>query len=75
MWTQIRLLLVEQSDLAPHCLSKGLLKYFSRQFAVIGLNISFNLETVKSVVPEKKKQRVFTIYGHPRLFGQVAWTN
>ena len=26
VWTQIRLLLEEQSDLGPHCLQKGLLK-------------------------------------------------
>ena len=27
MWTQIRLLLEEQSDLGPHCLEQLLLKY------------------------------------------------
>ena len=41
MWTQIRLLLMEQSDLDLHCLLKRLLKHFSRQqkqmtFVVIG---------------------------------------
>ena len=31
MWTQIRLLLQEQSDLGLHYLSNRLLKHFSRQ--------------------------------------------
>ena len=42
MWTQIRLLLQEQSNLGPHCLTKRLLKQFSRRqkqttFVVIGV--------------------------------------
>ena len=41
MWTQIRLLILEQSDLSLHCLLERLLKYFSRRqkqsnFVVIG---------------------------------------
>ena len=41
MWTQVRLLLLEQSDLSLHCLLERLLKHFSRRqklmnFIVIG---------------------------------------
>ena len=41
VWIQIRLLLLEQSDLSLNCLIKRLLKHFSRQqrqtiFVVIG---------------------------------------
>ena len=42
MWTKIRLLLQEQSDLGLHCLLERLLKHFNRQqkqmiFVVIGV--------------------------------------
>ena len=41
MWTQIRLLLQEQSDLGLHCMQKRILNHFSRRqkqttFVVIG---------------------------------------
>ena len=41
MWTQIRLLVLERSDLSLHCLLERLLKHFSRRqkqsnFVVIG---------------------------------------
>ena len=35
MWTQIRLLIFEQSDIRLHCTSKGLLNQFSGQLSIM----------------------------------------
>ena len=62
MWTQIRLLLQEQSDLVPHCLSKMLISKTFQQmtklmiFVVIG---TFRINYSKTCLkwPLKKKSK------------------
>ena len=66
MYTLIRLLLQEQSDIGLHCLSKRLLKYFNRRqkqttFVVIGaLRVNMKKKyhkTHKTVKLEDKQVR------------------
>ena len=50
MWTQIRLLLQELSDLGVHCLLKMLLKHFSRQQKKTALILALNVPIATKVV-------------------------
>ena len=73
MWTQIRVLLQEQSDLGLECLTKKLLKHFSRQqkqmtFDVIGTfrvhltkHMRYKIQLVNSSINVIKFEQVSTI--------------
>ena len=61
MWNQIRLLLQEQSELGLHCLTKRLLKLFSRlqkqtTFVVMGA-LNMGLDARKPVFGVCEQQR------------------
>ena len=52
VWTQIRLLLEEQSDLGPHCLQKWLLnhKQMTKQMAIVVIG-ALRVKRLRMLVP------------------------
>ena len=76
MWTQIRLLLQEQSDLILHCLLEMLLKHFSRRqkqtnIVVIGA-LTQVFYTVYFIVVEVYFMSSFKNSGSYRLFVNIT---
>ena len=61
MWTQVRLLLEEQSDLGPHCLLPRHFKWSNRRFLVAFSSRRVRHQYIKFLIPHSLQGQAIVV--------------